>query len=160
MLTSRKPKDLPSLIAKAPESHRLLGRQVDDDESIGPGLFSVIEHPFLAILKHWIVVSHKQHRSLETSPSGLAKQVQNCSNIDTIGKGLRVGSLNCRSIRNWISKRQSEFNNIYRIVTIAWSAHDFKRRQGKMMDCIPAPPFSKAKRMSTLSSTVGYPAVT
>lgn len=102
----------PLLCAQVPESHCLLRRKVNHDESIDSSLPGILQHPLISVTQQRVVVSHEEHGGLETPLAGGADHVQHHRDCDTILQGLGIGLLDGRAICNWVCEWDTKFDDI------------------------------------------------
>lgn len=129
--------DSPFLGAVVAESHGLLRREIDHDEAIGTGFASILEHLLLSILEQRVVVTHKEHGSLQAPLPCISNHLQAVCGGDAIDQRLlfqecqiykypewspssergRVKTygvcfLDGRAVSNWISEWHSELDEV------------------------------------------------
>lgn len=103
---------LPSTRAEVPESDSLFWREVHHNKTIDTGRFRILHHPLFTIGQQRVVVTHEQHRRLETFSSCTLDHVQGGCDRDAILQSLCVGLLYGRAVRNGICEGKTKFDEI------------------------------------------------
>lgn len=96
------------------EADGLLWGKVHHDESVDTSLLAVLEHTLLSVLEDWVEVTHQHQGGLKATAAGIADELQDGSESDTVLEGLSVGGLNGGTISNRVSEGNSELNDICR----------------------------------------------
>jgi hypothetical protein len=100
------------LCAVAAELSTLLGRELDNNESVDTSLLAVLNNALFAVAANRVEVSHEDDGSLETLGSGFPDHVQAHRNINIVGDGNLAGLLNGGAVSQGISEWNSELDNV------------------------------------------------
>ena len=129
--------DSPSTGAELAERDSLLGGEVDDDESIDTGILAVIEETGFSVSTEGVVVAHQENGSFQAAPAGVTDHLEGRLHGDAILEGnltivsgnrdhglehmypYRVGGLDSWSIRNWVSERHAELDDVCEGLSVA-----------------------------------------